>query len=503
MSRPVERLLEVELLEDGLEPGPDDRGARQDAPPPAARVRRRGWWAAAAGLVALAVTGTDVVDHVRDARLDHRLAGVAGLSAALDRPLIEAWRVPGTGVAGVIGATVLVRAAGTRGVLGVDPATGTVRWSREGACEQVPVGPATGDPASGEPASIDRASVDATATDRGLTDRPDDLVLCVEQLSTGGVDDGHVLPLAAHVLDPATGVVLRTIDLGPRTSYATVGSDVVTLGIAEDGHAEAARWSLLTGEQRWAYRSPEMLPPTDGWGSSIDATVVQLDLGPWTLTLDAGSGRRIPRIPPRELVREPTWGPLRLADGATAVSRPDAARSAETVVRERDGSTRATVPGLLVLPTLDDGSVPDRLYVVRGDDPARPLQIAGIDPATGATRWTVTTPTGRAAVVQGLLLVRDDGGVTALDARTGTLRWTSTADDAPRSGGSLVSDGRRVLIVEGVPRNPRLVARDVVSGEVVWSGPHPGDGAAPALLPDGTVVAVGSGELVALRPPGR
>jgi outer membrane protein assembly factor BamB len=396
--------------------------------------------------------------------------------------------VPGSDVVGVVGGTVVVRApggTGGTGVLGVDLVTGTVRWTHHGSCEQVPVG----DAPAGATGSADR-----------LTDRPDDLVVCVEQLSTGGVDGGHVLPLAAHVVDPATGDVLRTVDLGPRTSFATVGADVVTLGIAEDGHAESARWSLLTGEQRWTYRSPDVLPAADGWGSSIGGTVVQLDLGAWTLTLDADTGRRIPRVPARDLVAEPTWGPLRLADGATATSRSDGGGSPETVVREADGSRRVTVPGLLVLPTLDDASAPDRLFVVRGDDPARPQQIAAVDAATGATRWTVTAPTGRAAVVQGLLLVRDDAGVTALDARTGTVRWTSTADDAPRSGGSLVSDGRRVLIVEGVPRDPTLVARDVVSGAVVWSRPHPGDGAALVLLPDGTVVADGSGELVALRP---
>jgi hypothetical protein len=54
--------------------------------------------------------------------------------------------------------------------------------------------------------------------------------------------------------------------------------------------------------------------------------------------------------------------------------------------------------------------------------------------------------------------------------------------------------------MERDPSGALLVTRDVASGSVVWSAPSPVDGDASLMvLPEGTVVAVGSSEVVALR----
>jgi hypothetical protein len=47
------------------------------------------------------------------------------------------------------------------------------------------------------------------------------------------------------------------------------------------------------------------------------------------------------------------------------------------------------------------------------------------------------------------------------------------------------------------------VARDVLTGRVAWSVPSPVRATGLRQLPDGTVLAVGATQVVALRPPER
>jgi hypothetical protein len=474
VSRSGDHPIDVELLEDDLDvPGAAPaRGRRRVA----ARVPRRAWWAAV-GCGLAVVAGVAVTEQRAEAALDARLARTEGLATSLADPLGEAWRVPGVDLLGTAGESLLVLAEGG-GIRAVDPGTGTVRWTRDGSCRVVPI-----DDAGGDAPSAPRPG------------RPDDLVLCVDELRTGGLDGGHVRPLTAHVLDPADGAVLHSIDLGAPGSWSTVGPDLVSLGIADDGHARAARWSLLTGERRWTYRSPDVLPPNDSWGSSIGGAVVQLDIGNWTLTLDAETGVRIPRVPFGSRT-DTAWGPLAMADGARATSRIDATGSTETTVLEPDGSTRVAFPGILLLPSVDDGSAPDRLFVVQGDDAATPQRVAGVDAVTGRTRWTSTARIGQAAVVRGLLLLRDETGLTALDARTGRVRWTTGGEAS--AGRGMVTDGRRVLTLDRATSGPALVARDVLTGAEAWTSRLAVEQGSLDLLPDGAVVADGREEVVAL-----
>lgn len=488
MDRAGHRAVEVELVEDDPDGADARAAARADAPDPGPRRRARLPRGVRWGLVALAVVvvgTTTVTDRLESAAVDARLADVDGLSASLARPPVEAWRAPGDSVLGVVRGTVVAQGAGGRGTVGIDAAGGEVRWTQPDGCQMVAVG--------GAP---------ALPWTTPLEDRPDDLVLCLESpvaAGPAGAEGAAVPSRTAHVLDPVTGDVLRCLDLGPLSSVTTVGSDLLALGIAPDAHAEAARWSLLTGERRWSYRSPDVVPPHDSWGSTVDAAVVQLDIGPWSLTLDAATGERIGRQRTRAVTPRVLDDTVEVGDGATATSSFDGRGRATTTVRAADGTARAVFPGLLARPTVDDGSAGEVVLVVRSQRRGEPPGIVGVDAATGTTAWRSVAPVGRAAVVQGVALVDGDGGVRAVDATDGEPLWR-TPPGAAGSGRGMVTDGRRVLTVETGAQGDALTARDLAAGTVAWTAPVPVADAVLVLLPDGTVVATGSGELVALRP---
>ncbi|GAA2719161.1 outer membrane protein assembly factor BamB family protein [Cellulomonas aerilata] len=476
------RRVDVELVEDVEAP----EVAPVPPPPPLlTRVPRRVRWVVASAVV-LAVAATTVTDRLADAAVDARLDGVAGLSVPLDRSLPVAWQLPGTAVLGAIGGTLVVRDSAPDRTLGVDAVTGTVRWERDGPCDVVPVG--TRPP----PALVQAVR---------LEDRPDDVLLCVDPAGprdAAGSDDGRPTR-TARVLDPATGDLLRSIDVDGGGSLATVGADLVRVDVAPDNHGEVTRWSLTTGRPRWSHRTPDVLPPSDSWGSYVDDEVVRLDIGPWSLTLDARTGRRVERVPPSPLGTGVTLGPVALPDGLQATSRLDREGGTRTTVAAAGGRVRATFAGLVLSPSVDDGSAPDLVVVTRsgrGDPPA----LVGVDPADGTTRWTADVPPTQVLVVAGLLVVRDDAGALALDARTGRPRWRSTGGGGATFAEGMVTDGRRLLTVDAGPDGPVLVAREVASGTVAWTRPAPEGTDGLTQLPDGTVVLVGSDELVALRP---
>lgn len=471
----------MELLEeDGVpEPTPGPRSA--------GRVRRT-WWVVL-GVVAAALGTAAVVDHRQSAALDARLAGVPGLSAPLDRPLRVAWRAPGSALIGSAGDVVLALGADRSGIAAVDPDDGTVVWSHPGSCRF------GSDPAGGT--GTPGGAPGAAATGMRVRDRSADPLVCVEQRRMGGPVDAHVHAVAARVLDPVTGAVRRTVELDGLGGWRVVGPDLLTFGLAGDRHAEAARWSLRSGQPVWRYRSAAPLGPGVAWSSSVDGSVLRLGAGGAALTLDAATGRAIDGLPSDGA--GPLWGPLVLPDGAWATSRFRSGGSAVTTVHGPDGAARVTVPGLLLVPAVDDGSATGTVFVVRGEDGGR-QRVAAVDPVTGRTRWRSTAPVGQAVVLGGLLVVRDDNGLTALDTRTGTVRWVSTTERSRPTGWGLVTDGRTVLTLDGATRRPALVARDVVTGVTLWSAPVPVDGASLALLPDGTVVLLGTQEVVALQP---
>jgi hypothetical protein len=471
-------LIEVELLEDGQEA---DVEAASEWRPLAARVPGR-VWAVVAGLAAVGVAGWTVAGVFEERAIDARLAKVDGVSVPLADPLAPVWRVPGGEVLAAVGDTVLVRDADRDEVRAVAVVDGNVRYSRTGSCELVP-----GDAAG-------TGAADVRVREAG----DDELLLCVE--AAGAEAERMARPATARVHDPSTGALLRSIELGPVATSRPVGTDVVSIGVAADGHVVAGRWSLLTGDPVWSYRGPSPVPRTDNWDSSMDETSIRFRLGGWSLALDTATGERVGRAR-FGAVRsvEARWGPTPLLDGGTATSRFTAGGT-ETTVLEPDGRERFTVPGFMLTPVVDDGTVSGTLLVVRPDVSRRSQTLAALDAVDGTTRWVSTAPVGQIALVQETVVVRDRDGLTALGAVDGAVRWAARAADGAGTGRGMVTDGRRVLTLDTVGAGAGITARDLRTGAPVWSSRAPVDDGYLTLLPDGTVLALGSGDLVAMRP---
>ena len=485
MPRPRHQLLEVELVEDDeldLDPAAErGRGARRPREL-LSRVPGR-VWAAVAVAALVAGGGVGVSRHLEESAERARLAGVAGLSVPLDRPLTEAWRARGSGVMAATDELLLLWEPAADGLIAVDRATGDVRYSLPGTCQLAPAS-------------------DEAAPQLLLTPlvRSEDRLLCLERRFAGlvdaGVDDG-----SAYLHAVGTGDLLRTIRLGTPEEWWVLGDAVVTLGRDGDQHVVASRWSLESGEQEWAYRSPDPAPtPGDGWMSATDETAVGYRMGGWSVLLDPDTGTPLPA----EAVPDPgtlgSWGPFDAGDGATISGTFSAEGRAETTV-DPAGADPFTFPGDLVPLDTDDGTADGMLlFAAWGDDPTGSV-LHGVDATTGETRWTAQVGGGQAVALAGLIVVRDWLMTTALDASTGEARWVVSSDSTPDGvgpGWGLVTDGRRLLSLEVEDAGWLLVAREVTTGETVWTAPAPVDGGALVQGPDGTVLIAGGSEIVAV-----
>jgi outer membrane protein assembly factor BamB len=102
-------------------------------------------------------------------------------------------------------------------------------------------------------------------------------------------------------------------------------------------------------------------------------------------------------------------------------------------------------------------------------------KIVGLDPATGAQRWTYTVP-GDGFL--GDAVVTDDGGLvfreaqagkmTALDTSNGSVRWSRDLGD-PRSSGDLPSVAPGLVLY--VDAEGEIYALDARTGAVRWHAP--------------------------------
>jgi outer membrane protein assembly factor BamB len=485
VSRADDRLVDVELVE-------ADEADEADAPDPT-RSRRSGTvavprrvWVSAAAVAAVGVISIGAVQVVEQAAVDARLAEADGLSASLAEPLVEAWRTDDGEALGVAAGTLLVQTTSRLGddaVTALDLVTGDVRWTQPGRC-QAAVTPADG-------------VVPFPGAARVPELRPDDVLMCVHD-SGERPAGGPAGTVTTH--DPSTGAVAHTIPLDDVTTYASsvIGTDLVTAGTDGDGRVRAGRWSLRTGERLWDFHSPDTLAagvdPATGVIFAVSVDEVLVEAGPRKVSLDSATG--LPRDDPDDVGRSFPWGPVPLPDGATAVGTFDPDGSTRITVEEADGSTRFTTEGLLLPPAaVDDGTGPPTVLTM---DPANGGMVA-LEAASGRERWRSVVPVGDRAVLSGMVLVTDGSRTTALDLQTGEIRWKS--DSTISTSSVMITDGRRVLAVEDLGDGPDLVARDVETGEPAWSIDSPAGSAALRLLPDGTVLATGATDLVALRPP--
>ena len=499
MPKARHQLLEVELVEDdadgpgaGVGTGADAEGGSRPsrALVVLARVPRR-LWAAAVAVVLVAIAGTAVAGALQDAAERRRLAQVAGLSTPLDQPLREAWRADGSGVFAATDDLLLLWEPAGEGLMAVDHTTGAVRYTLPGTCQVV-----VADTRAAALAGLVGAPVAG----------PDDHVLCIDRRFTGlggdgpageGVGDG-----AGHLHTLGTGELVRTIPLGAPDEWSIVGDDVVTLGLDVDRHMVASRWSLRTGEQRWAYRSPEPAPaPRDDWTSSTSDTAVGYRIGDWSTMLDAATGVPLPPEAAPDRGALGSWGPYDAGGGTMLSGTFSIGGGAETTV-DPPGAEPFSVPGHVLPLVVDDGTGDGMLLFSRATDDPTGSRLHGIDATTGDTRWTALVDAGQAVALSGLVIVRDWLMTTGLDAGTGEARWVVSSDATPDGAGpgwGLVTDGRLLLTLELQDSDWVLVARDVETGETTWTTPSPVDGGSLVQGPDGVVLLAGSSEVVALR----
>ncbi len=495
-------LLDVEL--DDVDDAPPAPSRPLWWRPVVAGVPQRAWAAAAAVAVA-AAGGIAVADHRQEAALDARLSDVPGLAVSLAEPLAEAWRAPATGVmATTDDVLVLWSARPEGGVVAVDPDDGRVRYAQAGGCQTASVAPGPVDDLLAFAGAVVARDGDST------------LLVCAEGGGQpGGPDAAPASTTALRVVALATGRELRTVPLGETASWIVLGSDVVSTALDPDRHVTVTRWSLESGEQRWSYRSPEPRTGAAGvdavWFSGLSDDVVTVESNGWSAALDAATGAVLDGYAPGQGAEggddgpDDTaddgsgWGPVDTAAGLTLSGRwfPDG--SSETTVRG-GGGPPFTVPGYVLPASVDDGTAPGLLLVMRptgGVDDGSVL--SGVDAATGSTRWETPTTIGQALVLSGHVVVHDAAGTTVLDARTGSTRWTRSSGEPATHGWDIVTDGRRLVTVEHEEAGDVLVARDLLTGSAEWSAPAPVPDGALVLLEDGTVLVTGEAEVVALR----
>jgi outer membrane protein assembly factor BamB len=121
----------------------------------------------------------------------------------------------------------------------------------------------------------------------------------------------------------------------------------------------------------------------------------------------------------------------------------------------------------------------DGLLVANVDQVSH-AKFVGLDPATGATRWTYSVPGG---VFVGDAVLTDDGGLafrtgdtgmlTAIDASTGDVRWSRPVGDR-ESADALPSAGSGLVLY--VDADHQVVALDSRSGAPRWQAPAGVDG---------------------------
>ncbi len=491
MQRHENRTVEVELVEDDVLDPVGAPGGAGHAPErePLARVLRRVPREVVLTLVAaLALGGAGVaVARVGTERaLDARLAAVPGLTRSLAAQWHEVWTAGGGGLVATAEDVVVHWSDNGVGVVGTDLRDGTTRYEVPGPCQLVPT----------EGGFADRFLAVGPAAEV----QPGDVLLCIENGANSSVLLG-VRETTARVVDVDSGRTLRSIAMLASDNWTVVDGDVVSIGLDAERRVQAGRWSLTTGEQRWAHHGSEPAPDVvaDGLGMSLSDRTIGLMIGEWTVDLDVETGAEAEPPAPGDLGLPPETA-VDLADGRQLVYRWERSGDVRTTVHPPDGGEPVTVDGLVVVPGVDDGSVPDAVPVIHPDSLAEGQRLALVDLPGGETRWTSEAQGGAVGLLGGVVVVTDHVGTSALDARTGELRWESESEPTSSFGWQVVSDGRRVLVLEGEGEERQVVARDVRTGARVWSVEQPIAGAALLPLADGSVLAVGSYEMALLRP---
>lgn len=342
--------------------------------------------------------------------------------------------------------------------------------------------PDLGDPANRSTNDRTTCSAPDAAAGRGIVVC---LVIDSWQLTPSADDAAPDLVEAASVRLRAfavtTGETLLDEPLETDASVATVGSDVVVAqSTSADGPASLVRLDPSTGTERWSADVPR---PDDGVGRPtpiVQRFGDELGVG-WlgTTALFTPDGQAA-----GQLDTDSVW-PFR-GHRLTPVG--------EAVAQLRDLDTGRVLDLGGARPRwlgTDDGSVPDVLVLETED------RLVGRDLRTGQRAWQVDWPAARTlnvVVVDGMLARQADDGLTVIDLADGTQLWHRSTS---AYGQSMVTDGRRLLVIESVVgTGPVVAAYDARDGRRLWEVPVPSAIQSLAVV-DHRLFGVGSGGVVA------
>lgn len=429
---------DVELVEVGTAPGPDDDGSP--------RVRLgpllRRWWPVPVAVV-LAVTVTSVVLDTRQRAALAEVRELPGVLTATVEPPLEAVAWGTVETAGAL-------------YSGMRTADGLV------------VGPLW--PAPGEPAAVvaldPESGVERWRVD--VEDPPDD--------SSAGLDctgDGEPARTAWCLVSTGSSRQMVEVDLVERAVASTLplpddadatasdGTLYVTRS-APDGDqvgVEVVATDLADGSQRWLTRVPgtaEDITMQPWIWLNGDHVWVFTAAGQWSL--------------------DPTDGSVEADGMSVGLARGDrlVADLGSSVTRMigQDGDDDVELPGTPLDARPDDGTAPDVL-VLQGSDGTRPV-VRGVDARTGRELWQRPSPAQTwptVVLLDGVVYGVGTATVWAVDVETGQERWS--VDTGSNGDANLLTDGVHVLQVETVPAGRELVAFGLRDGVRAWSTPLP------------------------------
>lgn len=496
---------EVELLEHGDDPsaqvdevdrarGVVTRGARGGL----AWIRRHPVLSAttvvvAAVAIAVPVTLTTRAERARTAAL----ALLPGVVAPMPEAPGVAWTAPqAPGIFALSlfdhawvrdGALILWEQTGdaSQSLRALDAGTGDELWTA--ALSSVPD---LGDPGSrstydptscvAPPADPGPGVVVCVVPDSWQLGTPDDVQLEEDVVATTTLVQPASVRLRAFAV--ATGETVLDRPVTDGSSLVAVGGDVVVAQTPESGVGPATlqRLDPATGAQRWSVDFPRPRGDSGSPYASVRLFDDQIAVD-WleATTVLRGDG---------SVADEHDTDYLWRASGHTFAIEGDTS----TQLRDVDsGQVIDLGRSYFAWVATDDGSMPDTL-LVQADE-----RVGALDLVTGEQRWRAAWPstsTLSLVIADGRVVRLSDDALTVLDAGTGRQLWRLPI---PAYGQNVVTDGRRLLVLESGPDTGRVVASyGLRDGRREWEAPIPVAVQSLAVV-DHRLFGVGSGGLVA------
>ena len=303
------------------------------------------------------------------------------------------------------------------------------------------------------------------------------------------------------VVDPADGTVVaeRTLPAPPAVVVAT-GQDLVLVLPVGEGRQEVRREDAVSGEVRWRHdlrgEGPVEVDP-DIAGLAPQWSVrggLLVTTGQLAVAVELGTGETLATWPGPS----PLFGSAldRLPDGGWVLWLQTASESDRGAVLNADGSTRFALRGHPRQLMVDDRSVPDVVL-----DPVEGV-LHAVDARTGTDRWTSGGTCGRGQVV-----LRLDGAIVCqehtpeatvlekVDLLTGDQVWLTRAVRTDRV--PLITDGERVVLVQEVEGGRTAQAYSLDDGSAGWTMDLP-EGASALWVLDHRLYTVADDAIVRL-----